>query len=148
MKCFTHRSVDAVGLCKICQKGVCESCAVDLGYALACRGACETEAAQIHSQVLTSRKLLAAQKRNRYLMPMFLGGMGLLFILSDAVSGRFSWFATGFGGLFMLLQWRSILPIDGGQGCPVPVVPNMRWSGGEVNKVPVVMLRCAVQLSR
>jgi hypothetical protein len=101
MKCFTHRSVDAIGLCKNCQKGLCEACALDLGHALACRGACQTEAALIHAQVLTSRKLLAAQKRNRYLTPVFFGALGILFLLSDTISSRFSWFTSGAGALFI-----------------------------------------------
>lgn len=101
MKCFTHRSDDAVGVCKTCQKGLCEKCAVDLGHALVCRGACETEAAQIHAQILTNRRLLAVQKWTRYAAPAFFGAMGLMFLISDARSEHFSWFATGSGILFV-----------------------------------------------
>lgn len=102
MKCFTHRSDDAIGLGKTCQKGLCDKCAVDLGHALVCRGACETEAVQIHAQILTNRRLLGVQKRSRYLAPAFFGAIGLLGLLSDAVSRHFSWFTTGVGALFLL----------------------------------------------
>jgi hypothetical protein len=43
MKCFSHPDQFSVGICKSCQKGVCTSCAVDLGKGLACRGTCEED---------------------------------------------------------------------------------------------------------
>jgi hypothetical protein len=30
MKCFNHSTVDAVGVCKHCNKGLCRECAVAL----------------------------------------------------------------------------------------------------------------------
>lgn len=44
MECFTHEGRPAVGSCRSCFKGVCRSCAVDLGRGLACRGQCEEAA--------------------------------------------------------------------------------------------------------
>ena len=114
MKCYVHRSDDAVGLCKTCQKGLCEKCAVDLGHALVCRGACETEAALIHAQILTSRRLLAVQRWTRYIAPVFFVALGLMFLIADARSPRFSWFETGSGVLFVLFG-------------AVILVANRRW---------------------
>src|SRR5207237_1072861 len=34
---------EAVGICKNCQKGLCQECAVDVGNGLACIGICEDE---------------------------------------------------------------------------------------------------------
>src|SRR5215472_6917885 len=50
MKCFTHQTVDAVGACKSCGKGLCPSCAVDLHFALSCRGDCESELSASHRE--------------------------------------------------------------------------------------------------
>jgi len=44
MECFQHEGRTAVGSCRACFKGVCRSCAVDLGRGLACAGRCEEAA--------------------------------------------------------------------------------------------------------
>lgn len=41
MNCFTHSDEVAVGTCGACQRGVCRSCAVEVGFKLACRTRCE-----------------------------------------------------------------------------------------------------------
>ena len=43
MKCFVHNEIDAIGICKRCNKGLCSECAVDLGKGLACKGPCEND---------------------------------------------------------------------------------------------------------
>lgn len=47
MRCFYHDTRDAVGTCKLCGKGLCAECAVDLERGLACRGRCESEVADL-----------------------------------------------------------------------------------------------------
>jgi hypothetical protein len=44
MECFAHEGRPAVGTCRACGKGVCRSCAADLGRGLACAGRCEEPA--------------------------------------------------------------------------------------------------------
>ena len=109
MKCFTHRSVDAIGVCRACQKGLCPECAIDHKFALSCRGDCESEVALARSQNLTSRKIIAAQKRNRYLAPGFFGVAGVVFLFQDFREGHFSWFSTGLGGVFILFALAILL---------------------------------------
>jgi hypothetical protein len=48
MKCFSHSAVDAVGVCKHCNKGLCRECAVETAGSLSCRGACEQQVALIN----------------------------------------------------------------------------------------------------
>ena len=43
MNCYYHQSHPAVGICKNCQKGICDECAVDIGNGLACKNQCETQ---------------------------------------------------------------------------------------------------------
>jgi hypothetical protein len=117
MKCFTHRSSDAVGVCRACQKGLCAECAIDHKFALSCRGDCESEVAFARSQNLTSRKLIAVQKRNRYLAPGFFGAAGVVFLFHDVREGYFSWFSTGLGSLFILFALAILLA-------------NRKWAGG------------------
>jgi len=54
------------------------------------------------SQNLASRKMIAAQKRNKYLAPGFFGVFGIIFLYQDLREGRISWFATGLGSMFIL----------------------------------------------
>lgn len=47
MKCFYHPQRDAVGICKNCQRGVCQDCAAERDGGLACRDRCETQVDQV-----------------------------------------------------------------------------------------------------
>jgi hypothetical protein len=40
MECFAHPSVEAVGICKGCGKGVCHACAQQVDLGLACSDSC------------------------------------------------------------------------------------------------------------
>jgi len=99
MKCFVHRDTDAVGTCRACNKGLCPTCVKDLGHSICCHGACETKARTLDSQVAQSSAVLAAQRRNRFLAPIFFILAGALFIAFSG-SGKGSWF--GFGQAFGL----------------------------------------------
>jgi hypothetical protein len=52
MKCFNHTTVDAVGLCKHCSKGLCRECAVEVAGSLSCRGPCEQQVALVNRLTL------------------------------------------------------------------------------------------------
>jgi hypothetical protein len=41
MRCFYHPQIEAVGICKHCQRGICHECASERDGGLACRGRCE-----------------------------------------------------------------------------------------------------------
>lgn len=59
MKCFHHPGLEAVGICKVCGKGLCIGCAADLGHALACKG--EHEAAVSYGGVSAEAPLEASE---------------------------------------------------------------------------------------
>lgn len=46
MRCFDHAASEAVGLCKTCSKGLCRRCAILLGFAITCKGDCESQAVE------------------------------------------------------------------------------------------------------
>jgi len=48
MKCFNHLNEQAVGVCKHCQKGICENCCTLVDGSVSCRGACESEVESIN----------------------------------------------------------------------------------------------------
>ena len=47
MKCYVHRTADAVGVCRGCGRGVCPDCAAEVGTAVACRARCEEDVRQV-----------------------------------------------------------------------------------------------------
>ncbi len=63
MKCFYHRDLDAVGVCKACGKGLCGACAEDVGGALACRETCQEEARILRQTLARSARLQAASEQ-------------------------------------------------------------------------------------
>lgn len=56
-ECFSHRGVNAVGVCKSCGKAVCRDCGRDLGFALVCSEGCAREAADFHEMNQRGKKL-------------------------------------------------------------------------------------------
>ncbi len=60
MKCFNHEGVDAVAICKNCNKALCHACAADVGNGVACSGACEEEVRALNE--LIRRNRTAAQR--------------------------------------------------------------------------------------
>jgi hypothetical protein len=55
MKCFNHEGVDAVAICKNCNKALCHACAVDVGNGVACAGACEDEVKALNDLIRRNR---------------------------------------------------------------------------------------------
>ena len=60
MKCFYHPQTDAIGICKNCNKGLCQECAVDIGNGIACKARCEAEVRAINE--IVSRNKTVYQK--------------------------------------------------------------------------------------
>jgi hypothetical protein len=48
MKCFNHTNVDAIAICKNCNKGLCQECAADTGVGVACKDKCESDVALLN----------------------------------------------------------------------------------------------------
>jgi hypothetical protein len=100
MRCFYHNDRDAVGTCRLCSKGLCVECAADLGVALGCKGRHEGLARGI---VVSQAKVI----RMYSVMPVFVVGMGALFIAWGLLSRPLSVFTlmlgVGFAALGLLL---------------------------------------------
>jgi succinate dehydrogenase/fumarate reductase-like Fe-S protein len=68
MKCFYHNSVDAVAICKNCNRGVCPDCAAEVSNGVACKNRYEAEVEAVNyliNQNKTSyQKASSAYARN------------------------------------------------------------------------------------
>lgn len=63
MHCARHPDREAVGLCRVCLRGVCADCAVDFGTGFACRGV--HEEAFGRRRAAEDRRLLLADIADR-----------------------------------------------------------------------------------
>lgn len=102
MKCFHHSEIDAVGICKECNKGICTSCATDLGHGLACKGKHEPDVELIHNLISRQGKAIAMQQKSVMASNISWLIMGLIF-LAFGLFQKIA-FLTVFGG-FCAAYW-------------------------------------------
>lgn len=57
MECFKHQSIDAVGVCKACQKGVCRECVTEVPFAIVCSASCANHAAETQEMHVRGLKI-------------------------------------------------------------------------------------------
>jgi hypothetical protein len=83
MKCFNHRNVDAIAICKNCNKGLCPACGVDVGNGIACKGGCELEVEMMNKVFQQSKRAFqnASKTYSQYALWMLLVAVGM-FILA------------------------------------------------------------------
>ncbi len=108
MKCFNHPDVDAVGICKNCNKGLCKDCLTEVENGIACTATCVDEVKQINSLVNRSKQsyntVSGAHMRSAYI----LGGMGIVFIIFGLQTKGLTGFLSIIGLLFLVGAGFSI----------------------------------------
>ena len=55
MKCFTHRSLDAVAVCRSCGRALCPDCISEVGLSCACKSRCESDVARFNEMLTRAR---------------------------------------------------------------------------------------------
>ena len=81
MNCYRHSSDPAVGICKHCHKALCHECATDTGDGIACTATCVETVHALNGLIDRNRKTVAAQQKNAYILPAFLGVIGTIFLI-------------------------------------------------------------------
>lgn len=80
MKCFNHEGVDAVAICKNCNKALCHACAVDVGNGVSCIGECEQQVRDLNELIRRNRSAAGrtsyAYRRNAIVCAL----VGLVFV--------------------------------------------------------------------
>jgi hypothetical protein len=81
MRCFYHTDREAVGICKSCNRGLCEECGTEVRPGLACRGKCEADVAALNLMIRRSttayEKTGVAYRRNALVLLI----AGLIFLV-------------------------------------------------------------------
>jgi hypothetical protein len=107
MKCYTYQDVDALGICKSCNKAVCSKCAIDTGRGLACSEECVNEINDYNVMMDRGKRMYSIGTDSR-LPPtgiIFLSLFGLIFtafgLYNSVVKERVDFFSIimGFGFL-------------------------------------------------
>ena len=102
MQCFNHPPSAAIGLCKHCYKGLCASCATDLGYGLACTNSHEADVEAVRAMVTRASQLQTVNRKNKYLSPVFSAGFGAVFLGYGLLNpSRVSSFMVLLGGFLL-----------------------------------------------
>jgi len=106
MKCFRHHEKDAVGMCKACNRGLCESCAVQLAEGLSCAGDCETEVKRYSELVNQSASRLESSRWGAICFVSMCITGAAIFIIAGLIESRpillVLGIALAFGGLALL----------------------------------------------
>ena len=55
MKCFTHRSSDAIAICRSCGRALCPDCIAEVGLSCACKNRCEADVAKFNEMLTRGR---------------------------------------------------------------------------------------------
>lgn len=103
MQCFNHHDVAAVGICKHCYKGLCGTCATDLGFGLACHGEHEEQVKIVNGMLAKTARIHSANRFGKYGPSAFLIVMGLLFLgFGLYQDGLVIGFTSTMGAIFLL----------------------------------------------
>ena len=117
MKCFYHNGVDAVAICKNCNRGLCMECASEVENGVACKNRCEPAIEELNAmlnknrammaksnEVITKSTNLAASTRQVYTgLAVFLGCIGIIFLgVSPFLVDEVRCITIPAGGLFFV----------------------------------------------
>ena len=83
MICFQHPSVTAVGICKVCSKGLCHECGEDLTFAIVCSQVCAGVAVKQSSLAKRTFDMygIGVEKKRAPLAPLMFGAMSVIFAI-------------------------------------------------------------------
>jgi len=106
MKCFYHNSVDAVAICKNCNRGICQECASELLNGVACKNRCEAEVEAVNNLINRNKtsyqKASSAYSRNALIFLL----LGILFLAFGGIDisskPSLGWFLL-LGGIIFLI---------------------------------------------
>ena len=85
MKCFNHQTIDALGIWKNCNKGICKDCLTEIDDGIARIGTCTEKATKINQliegNINSKNKSVGPYMRNGYLYLL----MGLVFVIYGTI---------------------------------------------------------------
>jgi hypothetical protein len=115
MKCYTHRDIEAVAVCRSCGRALCRECVTEVGLSCSCKGRCESVVAAMNELVERGRtayqKTSVLQHRNG----VFIILLGVAFLalgvidLSRGEASEWTYFVFAAGVLFAGMGVSSLI---------------------------------------
>ena len=102
MKCFNHDSVDAVAICKNCNKGLCHSCLTEVENGVACTKTCIEEVTFLSTLIGRSKKTYKNTSSAYYKNAIIYGSLGLIFLLFGLGEEKMELFLLPAGIIFII----------------------------------------------
>ena len=114
MKCFQHTTADALGICRTCGKGICGTCARDLGFGIVCSDHCAALATAQHQMSERAAQIyrIGGAKQRIPTATMFMGLFGILFTgfgIWDLHNGNAAWIPLIMGVGFLVFSGITYL---------------------------------------
>ncbi len=81
MKCYTHRQVDAVAVCKSCGRALCPECVTEVDKGCACKNRCEEDVSVLNDLVVRGSKAYTKASSVYSKSGIFLLFMGIAFFV-------------------------------------------------------------------
>lgn len=112
MECFTHSGTPAVGICKVCNRAVCHTCAIDSGVAISCCESCAKEAADLHEMNQRGKRIYGIGVPHKLpsgvimwlLFALLFGGFG---IYQTYRYGHPEWFSLLFAAMSLFIAFLA-----------------------------------------
>jgi hypothetical protein len=108
MHCYNHADRNAVGFCKVCCKGLCPDCAVDLGHGLACRGH-ESRMEELEKMIASTSLMQERVKGAKTYTPGIYLFMGVAFVGYSLFFSEGSHLLTVLGVGFLIFGLLELL---------------------------------------
>jgi hypothetical protein len=112
MKCFVHSTIDSIGSCKHCYKGLCLECCVDTGEGLACTGKCTERVKVTHNfleKTIYKHSIKLSTPNLLFGLISIIFGCYLIYSLGfDKDNIYFGLFFIGMGVIFLLSFWLQL----------------------------------------
>src|SRR5580704_1481128 len=103
MKCYTHRSSDAIAVCRSCGRALCPDCVAEVGLSCACKNRCESDVARFNEMLARGRPRPAnPASLVGYDRVIFLMVLGLAFIGFGLFFHGPNWFFVAMGLAFSI----------------------------------------------
>jgi hypothetical protein len=102
MKCFNHPDLDAIGICKNCNKGLCKDCLTEVDNGIACTSTCVDEVNQVNSLIQRNKHTHNVASSAHMRNVLLFGGMGIVFLIFGLTTEGIGDFLTIMGILFLL----------------------------------------------
>jgi hypothetical protein len=109
MRCFNHPAHEAAGICRHCNRGLCSDCIAIVEQAVACKGRCEQQVANIQRLIPKSLRTAAGTMRQAgalaVIAAVFIAGLSaiILYFNDGDEQGKYV------GALFLALSFLVLV---------------------------------------